>query len=377
MEKTKEDKNAGLKAHSVASSSNSEQIYRYNQGKTGHGWAAEDGNTLADKFSGKDAKVVGTDNKVNGPDRLVNGKEIQTKYYNSARRSVNAAFKDGSFRYLNKNGKPMYLEVPKDQYKEAVRIFQNQIREGRVVRSDGSIVKDPRQAYRIVKKGTLSYQEAVKIAKGGNVESIWYDIKSGSVNCAFAGGISAAIVFAKAKKNGASTKEAAIEAAKTGGYATLQTAAITAVSGQIERKLTQKATQEVTKAISSTLTRETTKAATHSTAKAILTSTAKTNIITGVVTTAVVTVPDVIKSVKGKQSWKKTGGHALENGANVAGGLAMGAKGAAIGATIGSAVPIVGTAAGAVIGGFVGSISGSLATTGIIHGIKKIFGNKK
>lgn len=89
---------------------------------TGHGFAAEIMNNENDIWAGKNAKIVGGDNALNGADRLVDGIEIQTKYYKTAARSVGAGFDNkgnGNYRYYNKEGKPMQLEVPKDQYEQA------------------------------------------------------------------------------------------------------------------------------------------------------------------------------------------------------------------------------------------------------------------
>ena len=46
----------------------------------GHGFAAERANTLYDKLTGHDAKIVGDDNIKNGADRIVDGAYIQSKY---------------------------------------------------------------------------------------------------------------------------------------------------------------------------------------------------------------------------------------------------------------------------------------------------------
>lgn len=86
----------------------------------GHGVAAEYLNDRIDNLSGYDAIQLGNDNAKNGADRIVNGIEIQTKYYSTATRSVNAGFDDttGMYKYIGKNGKPMQLEVPKDHTKK-------------------------------------------------------------------------------------------------------------------------------------------------------------------------------------------------------------------------------------------------------------------
>ena len=95
---------------------------------TGFAFAAENGNNLIDRFHGVNATVVGDNNALNGPDRLIvnrNGKTlIQTKYHHTASASVADAFdpQTGLYRYMDSNGKPMQLEVPKDQFDEAVKL---------------------------------------------------------------------------------------------------------------------------------------------------------------------------------------------------------------------------------------------------------------
>ena len=331
---------AGTTAQILSGTSESEQIYRYNQGKTGHGWAAEDINNAYDRMAGKDAKLVGTDNKANGADRLVNGKEIQTKYYESVSTAVGDAFKHGNYRYLNKDGNPMIFEVPKDQYDKAIQLFQEKIREGRVLRQDGTVIRDPRQAYRIVKKGSVTYNEAVNIAKGGTIDSLWYDVKTSAVYCAAAGGISAIITFVNVKKNGGSTIDATKEAGKSGIKTTIKATAIHAASEQIKREISKKVVNDSIKTV----------------VKGGLSNAAKTNIVTGAVTTVAVTVPDIVKSIKGTQSWKTTAANGAENAACVTGSIIGAAK---LGAALGSPGGPLGIAVGftgGVIGGFITSV---------------------
>ena len=331
---------AGTTAQILSGASESEQIYRYNQGKTGHGWAAEDINNAYDRMAGKDAKLVGTDNKANGADRLVNGKEIQTKYCKTASASVNSAFKNGEYRYHNKNGSPMILEVPKEQYKDAIREFQDRIRKGEVKRADGTPIKDPRQAYRIIKKGAVTYTENQNITKGGTIDSLCYDVKTGAVSCAAVGGVSAITTFVDVKRNGGTTKEAAKEAGKSGIKSTAKAVAIHATSEQLKRKISEKAVNDSIKSV----------------VKGGLSSVAKTNIVTGIVTTVAVTAPDIVKSIKGKQSFKKTAAKGAENAACVTGGIIGAAK---LGAALGSPGGPLGIAVGftgGVIGGFITSM---------------------
>ncbi|CRI34907.1 hypothetical protein HHE01_07080 [Helicobacter heilmannii] len=96
--------------------------------KTGHGWMAEILNNRIDLKAGKDAQIVGGGNAKGGADRLVDGIEIQSKYYESAKKSLDAYFhsKDSQGHeivYLNKENQPMALEIPKDQYDEAINLI--------------------------------------------------------------------------------------------------------------------------------------------------------------------------------------------------------------------------------------------------------------
>ena len=201
----------GFSVHKAAEAVESTQFRQYNK-RIGHGYTAEDVNALHDYLLGNDVKKTGWDNSLNGPDRVVNGVQVQVKYYNSARGSVNAFF-DGA------NGQCRYpgqvLEVPLDQYDEALRIMQEKIRNGQVPGVD-----NPADAAKIVRQGSVTYDQAVKIAKAGNWESLKFDVKNQAVVTSVAGGISFVIAFLMAKKNGLpniqAVKFAGKEAAKMG-----------------------------------------------------------------------------------------------------------------------------------------------------------------
>lgn len=175
-------------------------------GRQGHGFAAEQANTLYDNLTGKRAIVTGNDYEKDGPDRKIikHGEElfIQTKYYKTGSGSINACFENngkGKFRYYNKiTGKPMQIEVPKDKWAQAVKTMQKKIANGQV-----QGVKDTNQAEEIVRKGHFTYQQAVNISKPwnilkpfDNIESITYDSVNGIISCGWAGGFSFAATFA-------------------------------------------------------------------------------------------------------------------------------------------------------------------------------------
>ena len=110
--------------------SNASTIYGEDKFNTprGHGFAAERANTLYDKLTGHDAKVIGDDNAKNGADRMSDGINIQSKYCKTGGKCISECFEDGQFRYMNADGTPMQIEVPADMYDSAVQSMQERIR---------------------------------------------------------------------------------------------------------------------------------------------------------------------------------------------------------------------------------------------------------
>lgn len=194
---------------SLESAAHADRLNRF-QARQGHGYAAEQVNDGIDTLFGRNARILGDDNAKNGADRMVDGQFIQTKYCQDARTSVNAGFENGgqgSYRYLDKNGNPMQLEVPSDQYDEAVRCMERKIKEGKVPG-----VSNPKRAKDLIRKGHVTYAQAKAIAKAGTIESLTFDAAHGVVIGASALGISATITFAQAIWNGESVEKAVDQA---------------------------------------------------------------------------------------------------------------------------------------------------------------------
>lgn len=190
--------------------------------RNGFGFAAERGNNLADRLHGLDSSVVGDNNYLNGPDRKIINRDgsiswIQDKYYNSAAGSVKAAFDNdtGLYRYIDGDGRPMRLEVPSDQYDDAVKLMRSKIKEGLIPG-----VTNPDEASNLVRKGALSYKEAVNIARAGTIDSLKYDAKNGAVTAAYAMGIGFVMDYTCCRLNGmdfkAAVKNAGLNGLKTG-----------------------------------------------------------------------------------------------------------------------------------------------------------------
>ena len=190
---------------------------------TGFGFAAENGNNFADRFKGLDASVVGDNNAANGPDRMIINRDgtvtwVQTKYHSTASRSVADAFDDaGNYRYVM-DGKPMQLEVPADQFDDAVEFMRKRIENGQL---ENCGVTDPDEAKNIVRKGQLTFEQAKNIAKAGNIDSLKYDAANGVINASCAAGITFVVDFACCMMNGLDAedalKNAGLNGLKTGG----------------------------------------------------------------------------------------------------------------------------------------------------------------
>lgn len=339
------------------------------------GFMAEDANFLNDKIHGHKVEKTGLDNALNGPDRIVDGIKIQTKYFDSASKSVGAAFKDGQYRYG-----AMKLEVPSDQYDRAVEIFSEKIRQGQVPG-----VNDPAMAQKMVHRGSFTYEQAKRIAKAGNIESIKFDVKTQAVTCGVACGFSFLVNYATARQKGASHNEAAKAAGKAAvksgatalavGVGTQQllrtqvgrqfAASLTHVSRDVVNAAckTEIGKKAVTKVASAVAGKQVTGAA----AKTVMTKAVRGNAIVGAMTMVATTIPDAIDYSRGKISGRQFG----ENAACNASGIIGGSGGAWAGAAIGTAIcPGVGTA----IGGFVGSVLGGI---GASSGVRSLFGSRK
>lgn len=315
------------------------------RGPTGHGFAAEDANTLSDRLRFRDAETVGGNNVRNGPDRLVDGVQIQSKYHKTARASVSAAFDraTGKYKYAGQT-----LEVPRDQYAESVRMMRQKIREGKV--PGVSRVAD---AEKIVRRGNVTYAQARNMARAGNIHSIAMDAKTGAVTGGAAFGISFAITYARARQMGMSREDALKQSLaagfRNGGAALAAHIAASQFSRTAAGRAVDMAGAKAADAVAGGA-RAATRNRIGRTAARRIGNAVGGNIAGRSAIAAITFGPDFYRAAfDGSISWSQF----LKNGASNAAGLG----GAAIGGAIGSAfpVPIIGTLLGASIGGAVGS----------------------
>lgn len=345
----------------------STQWRKYRNPKSSHGYAAEDANALYDRLHGRKVVKTGESNAPDGPDRIVDGVRIQTKFCKDAASTIHTSFNKhtGMYRY---NGQ--VLEVPKDQYEEAVKLMAQKISEGKV---EG--VTDPAQASKMVKASPYTYKQSVRITKAGNLDSIKFDVMNQAGASLKSGAISTVTSFVDAKMRGESTVTALKSSAKQGactagktmvtGVATqqiLRTGAGRTVSAAAQKGIgkaidaTMK-TQAGRKVIEKTASAIGGKAVSGAAAKQVLSRAGSTNVVTAAAVSFVVSaVPDTVRLCRNKISGKEYAIRTASNGA----GLAGGTGGAWVGSAIGTAIcPGIGTAVGGFIGSMVGGIGGS------------------
>lgn len=319
----------------------------------GHGFAAEEANTLIDVICGKNAQVIGYDNIKSGADRLVNNVLVQTKYYKTASQSINAGFENGTYKYLKANGKPMQIEVPFDQYSKALLLMKKHIAAGEVPG-----IKDPRFASRLVRKGHITYEQAKAVARAGTVESITYDITGSMVNSIGMTGITGSWQLTASLLSGRSLTES------------IRDASISMVSVYGQQVVKEVIAKQVTKTTVGQFLRKQTGIIVTEASEVLLPkamantigSIAKQNIITGTISLAWMSIDDFDYCRNGYLSKKELVGN-LTSSVTQLMGAAVG--GEVIGGAIGTLIPfpVVGTLLGATIGGLMGGVLTSFMRT--------------
>ena len=340
--------------------------------KTGHGEMAEEALTLLDKLQGNEGKVIGRTNEKNGADRIVNGIEIQTKYYNSGKECIKACFDKvtGQFRYQSTNGEPMLIEVPKDKYAEAINEFSKKIIEGKVPG-----VTNPDDASKYIKKGQLTYNQALNLCKPGTIESLTYDVATGAINCSFAFGITFLSTFMLSYSKSGNKKEALNSAFAAGiqvfglsffAHVLAQQVARSTLTQQliplstyIVKSMGYKTVQTIVNAIRSMSGRT---AISGAAAMKQMAKILRSNVVTSIITFVVFSVPDTYNIFKKRVSTAQytknmlslVGTMVTAGGGTLATSVATAQIGAATGTTIAPGIGTVIGIGGGLLGGVVG-----------------------
>jgi outer membrane lipoprotein SlyB len=364
------DPAATFAAAEIAKQMERTQIAKFHT-KGGAGFAAEDANAFAEKLRLRKVEITGLCNELNGSDRIVDGVSIQTKYCNSARATVEAAFSEnGIYRYYGQ-----LLEVPRDQYEECLSILRQKITEGKVPN-----IVNPEDAERILKQGHITHKQACNIARAGNIDSLAYDAKTQGVTTTYLFAISFIVDFAQRRWTGQSTR-AAINEAISSALASGSKSLVTGIAAaQLLRSRAAAVgtvlVRDGIKGVYSTSLGKTVieKIAAASLGKSIYGAAAlnhvskllRSNVVTSTIATVVITTPDFYRvAVARNISWGQFGKNLLINISGIAGGTGGWFAGAALGATLGSAVPVIGTAVGGFVGGILGALAGGIGTSAL------------
>ena len=349
------------------------QIQKYHNERAGHGFSAEDANALNDILHLRDVEKVGLGNELNGPDRIVDGVRIQVKYYKTAQESINSTFNESGFRYPGQ-----VIEVPSDQYDEAIKVMQGKILNGEVTDEAGNIITDPEKAKDIIQSGSVTYEQAKNIAKAGNIDSIIFDVKNNCITSGCIFGLSFAINYAFCLWNGDSSNEALKKSVVLGLQSGCSALIVGVVTSQILRTtVAASGTVVVRSGIKVVSQTQIGKSAIEAIArmslgKAVYGAAAinhvskllRSNVITSVVATAITTAPDFYRAtISGSISWTQFSKNLGVNVAGVAGGAGGWFAGAAAGAAVGSVVPFIGTTVGGVVGGLLGALGGGIGAS--------------
>ena len=255
----------------------------------------------------------------------------------------------------------MQLEVPKDQYSDAIKLMEDKIKDGKVPG-----ISDPAKAKDLVRAGHLTYQQSVNITKFGTIESLAYDASKGIVVGVCAGGINmiftTACVFWQTKDFKEAIRAGAAGAAMIAGKGFSifmigsQVQKIKAVKKFIDQAIRIKLSPQNARAIAQGLGRETGKlstAAAQVKANRLLRGT----VVTAVVAVSVTTAAELIKMARGKISQAQF----IKNVVVSTSGIAGGTLGAVLGTTLLAPVPFIGPVIGGIIGGIVGGAVSSKA----------------
>ena len=349
--------------------------YRW-KGNGAHGFAAERANNLYDRLIGRDARITGDNNVTNGPDRVLNnsGKKIwiQSKYCSTGKACIDKCFKDGEYRYYE-DGKPMQVEVPSNSeiFNEAVSRMESKINEGQVPG-----VNDPKQAKTLVRRGTVSYEQAVNIAKAGTIDSLIYDTVNGMVISTSAFGVSVLVSFAVSVWNGDSVEDAVTKAAasgiKVGGVALCTTV----LSSQLYKSGVANIFTEDANALVNIIGRENSHILVNAlragegikvaSAQNALAKILRGNALTTAVAIGVLSTFDLADAYSGRISGSQLAKNIASTSSSIIGGMGGYLGGIAVGSLI---LP----GAGTIIAGLIGSVAGGSTAGAYTNNILDLF----
>ena len=125
---------------------------------------------------------------------------LKTKYNSTGIRCVDACLQYGELRFISNDGTPTKIELPLDKYDDAILEFEERINEG--LTSNNIRPED------ILRKGSVTYNQAKKFAEEGKIRGINHYPIDGSIECDNILGISGVVEYALARWEGLDKAEA-------------------------------------------------------------------------------------------------------------------------------------------------------------------------
>jgi hypothetical protein len=131
---------------------------------------------------------------------ICRGLRLRSVYFPTVKATVNAAFDLRSRSYRDRD---TLLEVPADQYQATVRWI------ARLMDGSGPVsCAAGLEGTRRIKRGTVSYRQALRIACAGHIDGVVLDAETRAVHCDFPYGLSFALEHAYARWVGGSERAA-------------------------------------------------------------------------------------------------------------------------------------------------------------------------
>lgn len=367
---------AGMNLGIVSNASTLYGFPKFNA-RQGHGYAAERANHVIDLLHGKKSIILGDDNLKWGADRAVDGVNIQSKYCKSGAQCVDSCFENNTYVYKNRDGSPMKLEVPFGMRKDAVAAMKR-----RIERHEVENVTDPNEAENIIIEGNVTYEQAYRIAKAGNVDSLLFDARNGAIVATGVFSVTTLISFAVNIWNGDDYNNAIFEAAKAGLKTAGSTFVISIVSAQVARAMSgtsiEKIAQTGTEALFRTLGPRASEIYVKAMKGGINIYGAKSmkqasrmfrnELLMGTVTIAIMSVPDALELFRGRISGKQF----MKNTAITTSTIVAGSAGRTIGSAVGSFLPVpfgrtIGRKVGGLLGAAIASAVACEVSTGVLN----------
>lgn len=137
--------------------------------------------------------------------------KVPGKYFANVHEVINDAFDEGQFRYWDSKGCLMQIEVPFDQYTQAIELMSERIKNGDIPSIDNIDF-----AKKIIAKGFFSYDQVFHLAVNGNIDLIKYNEVEETISAKQNISISLAVAYVISRWYGTDKEKALLNTAYLG-----------------------------------------------------------------------------------------------------------------------------------------------------------------